>query len=367
VIEARAPGKLVIAGEYAVLAGGPGIAAAVDLPATARITTRSGGGNVLRIPETGATHPFRWIASGPPRWEQSAPGALGRPLEAVVETLYARRLLARAGDLPPCLIELSTDAFYWTDDAGSRHKLGLGSSAAVLVALCGALLRFIGGGPVDQAELLALCWEAHRRFQGGAGSGLDVATALAGGVIAAEFDGPGTVPRVTPLAWPRKLEALALWTGVSASTPALLARLKAWQDRDPPAAATALARLSGAAARCLAAWRTGDPGVVLDALADFAGGLRVLDEGGNLGIWSREHLALQSLAGRHGVLYKPSGAGGGDFGLAFSQSREDLEALGRAAEKQGFLCLEMPLGGPGLAVSGSGSGRGGSLVRTRTT
>ena len=57
-IEARAPGKLVIAGEYAVLEGAPGLAVAVDVQAEARITSLAGSGNQLVIPDTGETFPL---------------------------------------------------------------------------------------------------------------------------------------------------------------------------------------------------------------------------------------------------------------------------------------------------------------------
>ena len=63
-IEARAPGKLVIVGEYAVLHGAPGIAVAVDVPARARLQSRPGPDSELVIPDTGERFGFRWNAAG---------------------------------------------------------------------------------------------------------------------------------------------------------------------------------------------------------------------------------------------------------------------------------------------------------------
>ena len=71
--------------------------------------------------------------------------------------------------------------------AGQRIKLGLGSSAAVTVALMGALLQLVQGGAAGRDKLEALCREAHRHLQGGIGSGIDVATAVAGGLISVDF------------------------------------------------------------------------------------------------------------------------------------------------------------------------------------
>jgi phosphomevalonate kinase len=357
VITADAPGKLVLLGEYAVLAGAPGIAVSVDVRARARITPAPAGESALVIPDTGARHPFRWISGGPPRWEGASPGAFGLPLEAVSEILYARGHLRRAGDLPATVIELGTADFHHTDARGRRHKLGLGSSAAVIVALTGALLRHGGGAAADQAELLAITCEAHRRLQGGAGSGTDVATALYGGVVGVEFAAPGAVPRVTPLAWPRGLHCLAIWTGRSASTPAMLTRLRGFQQAEPAAAAGHFARLGAAAARGLAAFRAGDVPAVLDAVGHFGAGLRMLDTAVGLGIWSAEHEQLAALAAAAGVPYKPSGAGGGDYGVALADRRALLAPLRAAVEAAGFSCLEPSLAVPGLMVHGAAADR----------
>jgi phosphomevalonate kinase len=351
-IEARAPGKLVIAGEYGVLGGGPGIAVAVEVPALCRISLQPRGGNVLALPDVGSEHPFRWISGAPPRWEGASPGSLGLPLEAVTEILYALQLLKRAGDMPACRIELSSAAFQATTATGERTKLGLGSSAAVTVALVGALLRFIGAESTDRASLMAVCWEAHRRLQGGHGSGMDVATTLAGGVIGVEFSAANTVPRISPLVWPRMLHTLPIWTGVSASTPAMLGRLRHLQAQRPVEASAQLARLSTASGRVLNAWRADDVPAVLEAISAFAQALRRLDDEAQIGIYAPVHLKLAALAQEHNVVYKPSGAGGGDFGMAFSDSKVKLRDLRTAVEAAGFRCLDEPLRAQGLTVTG---------------
>ena len=194
VIEASAPGKLVIVGEYAVLHGAPGISVAVDVCALARLESRPGRDSELVIPDTGERFRFhagygRCACAG----RHPSPGALGLPLESCIATLIAHGLLPHPGALPACRIELDTAAFHSRDAAGQRIKLGLGSSAAITVALMGALLQFLRAAPLSSDKLGALCLEAHRRLQGGSGSGIDVATALAGGVIS--IDGALAMPR----------------------------------------------------------------------------------------------------------------------------------------------------------------------------
>ncbi len=355
-IEAQAPGKLVIAGEYAVLEGAPGLAVAVGVRAEARITALPGSGNQLVIPDNGECFRFRWVSGSGPRWDGKSPGAYGLPLEACAEILTARGLLPRASDLPACEIELVTTAFNRTDASGQRVKLGLGSSAAIVVALTGALLRLARGPALSRHELIAICNEAHRRLQGGVGSGVDVATAATGGTIAVDFsrqpDGTVGAPNAHPVSWPRRLCMVAVWSGQSASTPAMLGRMRTFRASDPVRFAAHMERLGANAGQAVAAWRAEDVPGLLGAIVGYESGLRRLDEAAAIGIFSPAHEKLREIALRHGAVYKPSGAGGGDFGIALTDSREVERALRAAYTADGFLLLDAELRAPGLSVRG---------------
>ena len=363
-IEARAPGKLVIAGEYAVLEGAPGLAVAVDVQAEARITSLAGSGNQLVIPDTGETFRFRWVADSAPRWEGNSPGALGLPLEACVEILTAQGLLPRAGDLPACRVELATAAFHQNLADGQRVKLGLGSSAAIVVALTGALVKLAAGPALPRQSLIAICCEAHRRLQGGSGSGVDVATSVTGGAVAIEFSPqpgpagampPAPVPQAYPVSWPRRLGLVAVWSGQSASTPAMLARLQAFREREPTGFVAHMGRLGANAGQAVAAWRAEDLSGLLSAITGYESGLRQLDKVAGLGIFSPVHERLREIAVQHGAVYKPSGAGGGDFGIALTDSRTVEQKLQAAYAAAGFSVLDAPLCAPGLSVRGGGA------------
>jgi len=361
-IEAQAPGKLVICGEYAVLEGAPGLAVAVDVRAEARIRPVPGSGNQLLIPDTGESFRFRWVPGSGPRWEGVSPGAFGLPLEACAEILAARGLLPHATELPACQIELVTAAFHQTGPDGHRLKLGLGSSAAIVVALTGALLRFFGGPALPRPMLIAICHEAHRRLQGGAGSGIDVATAITGGTVAIDFGsqhGPGAkVPQAHPVSWPRQLSMAAVWSGESASTPVMLSRLRAFRERDETRFASHMERLGANAGQAVAAWTADDTAGVLGAIAGYESGLRQLDAAAGIGIFSPVHERLRAIAAKLGAVYKPSGAGGGDFGIALTDSRTVDQALRAAYVAAGFAVLDAELCAPGLSVRGEVSRAG---------
>src|SRR5699024_6036775 len=84
--------------------------------------------------------------------------------------------LAQHGTTPrPAHIALDTQAFFAEDGA----KLGLGSSAALTVALTAAVNAAQENAAPDLAAMIGM----HRRMQDGRGSGLDIAAALLGGSL----------------------------------------------------------------------------------------------------------------------------------------------------------------------------------------
>lgn len=353
-IEADAPGKLVIVGEYAALAGAPALAVAVDVRARVRLGPPPGSGSQMVIPEIGQAFAFRWVPESGLRWEGKSPGAWGLPLEACVAVLIAARRWPRAGEVPACRIELGTAAFHHTDDRGERSKLGLGSSAAVVAALMAVLLRLAGGAAPGRQALIDLSCAAHRHLQRGAGSGIDVATAITGGTVSLDFPaavaGKAGNPRAHPVSWPRHLYLLPVWTGQSAFTPAMLNRLQQYQGRQPAGSAANLERLAAIGLQAVVAWRAGDVPGILQAVSSYEAGLRRLDEAAGIGIFSPAHERLRALAMELGAVYKPSGAGGGDFGILLTGSRSVRLRAEVAFRAAGFSCLNAALCAPGLVV-----------------
>ncbi len=330
-VQASAPGKLVIVGEYAVLHGAPAIAVAAGRRATAQV--RSAGSNVLRIVNTGEQ--FAFTLDGARVGWSEPPGAQGAILEAAVAALHERGAdVAALGDIE---VTLASQEFYARDGA----KYGLGSSAAVTVALSGCLQQALQG-KTDLATALAV----HRRFQRGQGSGVDVCASYTGGWVAVQSD-----PLVAELEWPAAVQVVPVWTGFAASTTAMLAQLARYATDYPDEHRALLADLATTAAVTLAACRRDAVTGLLDGLTAYAQQLRALDTATGLGIWSAEHDELAALAAAAGLVYKPSGAGAGDFGLAFGTDATAVQAFSTAAAAAGFVPADFALGVEGLRVT----------------
>ncbi len=335
-VRARAPGKLVLLGEYAVLEGAPGLVIAVDRHARARLDDTDGVG--LRIDASPVlTAPITLpVADGVELWPRPGPLPL---LDAVVDSLAGHARLSEV--LTGRALMLDSGEFHAPDGT----KLGLGSSSALCAALLGVLHAALGLPRPVVSDVLA----AHQRFQHGAGSGIDAAASVHGGVLryARATGGP---PRVKPLRWPADLHGCAVFSGAPASTTDRLARLAGWQAREPQRYRALMDDLGARATAGADAFAAGDARAFLDALDAFTGALTTIDRAAGLGILTPAHRELARVAARHRLRYKTSGAGGGDFGLAFGEP-EAIAAF--ADESLGHHRLVLPLTPPpkGLAVT----------------
>jgi phosphomevalonate kinase len=329
VIRAAAPGKVVLWGEYAVLAGAPALVMAVDRRARCEIDP---GGSAWRFT------------------------ALGH--EAAAETVSGARLLH--GDLPsrdrvwtvawhvlqalgcsslPAAGEVRFDTRSFQDEAG-RGKLGLGSSAALCVAAYGAFARLLGQ-PVRYATAV----DVHERLQGGRGSGIDVAAAWFGGTLKFRriAAGDSVTSDAAPWPMPDGLTTTFVFSGVPARTSDHLERLHRWLEAG---GRTELDALAEAAA---ALFEAADP---MHALQHYVMALRGLDEAAGLDIFSDAHRQLSRLAFDAGVVYKPCGAGGGDIGAAFTPDASAGHRFARLAADHGFLPLALETASHGIEVTG---------------
>ncbi len=335
-LEATAPGKLVLLGEYTVLFGAPALVMAIDRRARVVLEpssdTRWHAESPGLVPGRAA---FEVGPDGGVRWED--PGAAeGLALVTGLFRDLSRTGLLDPAGLPPQILILDTRAFFGGDIPG-RPKLGLGSSAALTVALAAGLLDLAGDGNVPgPGTILGPLVEAHRGLQGGRGSGIDVAASLLGGVLRYELDSRGSQPHAVPVSLPPELRLRFVWTGRAASTGGFLSRLErslVLRETGTVACLDELGKLSARGLDELAGDRLPD---FLDTVRSFTGTLERLGALMGSPILSPEHRRLRELASEAGVAYKPSGAGGGDFGIVFGTEEDRLGRFTRAASLEGF-------------------------------
>lgn len=316
-VAASAPGKLLLCGEYAVLRDAPAVLMAVDRRAIVRTSANDEPWYSMTTPGfSDRTYRFELQNGNRLKWlEDSADSALALP--AAVIALTGIRVET------PRHIEIDTRDFI--DATGT--KFGLGSSAAAAAALTRALL----GSDADRTTVWATARRAHERVHGG--SGADVAASCFGGLLIYRRD-ESAAPE--PLDWPDDLTFRVYFSGRAASTRNAIDGVGSANVPD-----TAWQSLAAAAAAAARAWQDGDAHTILDAVRDYRDELRAFDRNGVDTIFSAGHDKLAEIGDSIGVVYKPSGAGGGDCGVALADDIGRLDRFDEAAAIQGFVTLDV--------------------------
>jgi phosphomevalonate kinase len=294
---AQAPGKIVLSGAYAVLEGAPSVVTAVN----------------------------RFVVAD-----------TARPADLLTPEVKA----ALAGRTAPFF-----DASALRADG---KKLGLGSSAAILVASLGALGAAERPG-ITEEDLRKLVFEpaitAHRTAQGG-GSGIDVATSVHGGTLVAVKKKDKSLA-VRPTNIPGKLELHVLFAGVPASTSELIGRVRAFKARSPHEYDGVLTDLTAAAEDAERAFDEDDASGVVRALRAQLRGLTDLGELARAPIVTREVARLAELADADDAVVVPAGAGGGDIAIYVGLTPPSARLV-KAFEGERYLRAELELGAKGL-------------------
>jgi phosphomevalonate kinase len=326
-VVASAPGKLVLLGEYAVLCGAPSLVVAVDRRCLAQIEPSPDDNCHIEV----------CLSQSQQRTFPST-GFSGFELVDLV-TGSDDQL-----EHPPWRARLDSSEFF-----SGETKLGLGSSASALTVWTGAWASYTGQrAPEADASSLQVLIALHREFQGGAGSGLDIAASLIGGALIYQL-GPGGVPDICSVALPNSVGFTGIFTGRAASTRDLVVAFSEWRSARPIEAEQHLQVLSQIAEDGCSAVRENDAGGFLVALASYGQRLEKLGEDIGSDIVSREHQEIARQANRFDVVYKVSGAGGGDLGVAVSRDPEAMAAF-RASIGENYLVVDLDQSKTGLTV-----------------
>lgn len=315
----------MVAGEYAVLAGG--LAVSIAVPSDLRVAVDAApidrvSSEALALDGAPLSHPqLRYVA------------------EAVAAVRWV------LGQDEPLALEIRGSM------KAAHHvgaKLGLGSSAAICVGVVRAAWRHYRETLPTLQQTFRLAYRAHFRAQQNLGSGYDVATQAAAQTIAYRrpsvdrlanddprdfLDQPWPELQIERLAWPSGLGCRAIYCGQSADTRALV--------RATPAASSAMHQAAVAVA---AAWRAGQSVAVLEAIARAERAFRQWATAHQLAVDNQRLDSVRRIIDGCGGVARVSGAGGGDSVLAFFDDETVGVRLTQAAHK-----AQLPLFDPGSA------------------
>ncbi|MDJ1371667.1 phosphomevalonate kinase [Gulosibacter molinativorax] len=344
-METKAPGKLYIAGEYAVVEPGePSVIVAVDRVLTVNLTPSDDVGRVFSS-EYGL-RPVVWT-----RDDDDSIQLEHQPFDYVMAAIALTERLRGERGREPRYFDLHIESEL--DDSSGR-KFGLGSSAAVVVATIAAIGDFYELG-LTTTERFKLALLSTARVSPRS-SGGDLAASTFGGwirytspdrdallrdldrneTVSANLDSTGwDTFSVTQLPEPQTLELLVGWTGSPASTERLVNRV----EKKTPIASTShedfLARSREIVDALVAAMQAHDASRTLELVRSARTLLQGLGERTGIQIETEKLRTLCEIAESHDAAAKPSGAGGGDCGIVFAGPDSDREAILREWEAAG--------------------------------
>ena len=353
-ISASAPGKLYVAGEYAVVEPGHrAVLVAVDRFITVRVTVAEHAGRITS--DLYATRSLTWYR----RLEDDVLEVEEQFDDYVVSAIRVVEQMVRekGGSMRFFDLDVSSEL---DDDSG--RKLGLGSSSAVTVAAVRAVAGFYGL-PLDDMAVYKLALLASDAVQP-IGSGGDIAASAFTGWVGytspdrtwlrrerARTNTDNGLSRLVAGRWPlleiRRLPSPGLslrvgWTGAPASTPRLVAGVQAGAHRTDDAAYTAFLRGSE---NCLGslvqALLENDTAEISRRIEENRRLLSDLSRTSGITIETPQLRRLAEIAQEHGAVAKSSGAGGGDCGIALCPPATDTATMCAAWEAAGIAPLDL--------------------------
>ncbi|EQD42550.1 phosphomevalonate kinase, partial [mine drainage metagenome] len=142
-----------------------------------------------------------------------------------------------------------------------------------------------------------------------------------------------------------------IWTRRATETRLMLSQLAGWQQSSPEVFNRILNQLTDAAQRSADMAEQGQTRLLLQSFRLYADALRVLSEASGIDIISREHQEIRSVAEKMGLVYKPSGAGGGDIGFAATDDPGLIEPFQHRIEAMGYHSMAVPVDSFGYQVT----------------
>ena len=354
----RAPGKLFIAGEYAITEPNQdSIVVAVDRYLSVEI--QASPFNRLDLPEMQLMN-MQWNEKfGKAIFKKYHPRL--RFIKHILDTFYDY-----VDGHDPVHILVTSEL-----DSSSGKKYGLGSSAALSVAFLTALLKFSKQYERvnDRLTIFKLASIAHFRAQGN-GSCADIAASTYGGWInyrtfdstwlvgqlnqgrsvksLVETNWPGL--KIVPLKQPDPLHFLIGWTKATARTAPMVAKVHRLKVNQPNHYRYFLKVSQMAVEQMISGFQAGKSDKVIAGMKANRSALRALGIEANVPIETPKLTNLIEAALPFGAA-KTSGAGGGDCGIAFIKQADEIEQVYRLWCEVGIEPLKLNVSAVGVKIN----------------
>lgn len=332
--QVKAPGKLYIAGEYAVTEPGyKSVLIAVDRFVTATIEASKKVSGTIHS-KTLHHEPVTYSRKDDEIEISDIHAA--KQLKYVVTAIEVFEQYARSCNIPLKHFHLTIDSNL-ADESGQKY--GLGSSAAVLVSVVKALNKFYEM-QLSNLYIYKLAVIANMKLQSLSSCG-DIAVSVYSGWLAystfdhdwvkkqieetsvndvLEKNWPGL--HIEPLQAPENMEVLIGWTGSPASSPHLVGEVKRLKS-DPVFYGDFIEQSHNCVEQLIHAFKTNNIKGVQKMIRQNRDIIKQMDEEASVDIETDKLKKLCDIGENYGGASKTSGAGGGDCGITIINSKVD--------------------------------------------
>lgn len=338
-VTAQAPGKLYIAGEYAVVETGyPAIIVALNQFVTVMVEKMPKYGSI--ISKQYQENSLLWQRDG----DEMVFDNRDNPFHYILSAIKLTEVYAREQGKPLALYRLVVDSDLDSDDG---KKYGLGSSAAVTVATVKALNSFYDL-KMTSDQLYKLSAIAHLDVQGNGSLG-DIAASVYGGWIAYQSFDKGwlaaerrnhSLSELLNMDWPQLSiellqapEALRLligWTGSPASTSHLVDKIAIVKAQKREQYQRFLSESRETIQSMIQGFRDHSLAAIQSCLRKNRALLSDLSQFSGVEIETTALKTMCELAEKAGGAAKSSGAGGGDCGIVLIDRARETAGLLKA-------------------------------------
>ncbi len=350
-MKVTAPGKLMLSGEWSVLeVGVPCVVMAIDQKVGAEINAAESitfNALDLGLENISATFDGKKIA-----WGGTLDAKAIEKLSVAKNAIELSMAYLQSKGVKPKLFKMNTfssDTLAKFPD-GTTAKVGFGSSAAVCVAIVGAILKFNGHNLSDKKTkdvVFKTACTAHYLAQGKVGSSFDIAASTYGGALVYTRFDPNwlvkemacgkSVAEIMDEEWPaftaenislpKDFELLVGFVGYGASTKELILKLNSFKEGQKEHYWQIINSIKGITTELIQSIKENNAVKIAEALKQNRKQLQDLSNSSQNNLETKELALLADIAEKNGCAGKQSGAGGGDCGIAISFDKKKSEAI----------------------------------------
>ena len=299
-VDMTAPGKVFLCGEYMAIEGGKATLLSVSRSAEISIEKIESSENRFITSALEKEFLFQLNNRSEIEWIDESPGEYGLFLEIAIKVLGIKPLGVK--------LSINTDGFF-----ESGIKLGIGSSAAISVAITKAINKYFKL-KLDKQEQLYNSLEVHNYFQNHIGSGLDVLSSFYGfPVIECSKDRNSFVWNQEKI--PKEVIIKFVKGQTYSDTREMIKKYHLGKLEHKSFFLEISKEMKETLTNLSQAYRDNSPDQIINSIKRYSTLMIEMDSTFNIGVYSEIDKEISTLADKEGLIYKPSGSGGGDLGI----------------------------------------------------